>query len=331
MVLLTPTLHGHDGLSCLSRQLRAALATLAGEDVPVLHLENGSPRFAKDVLMAAVRKPDVAVVAHLHLMPAVWPLLWGGTRVVPVLVGIEAWEPMQPARERAMRRVDRAIAISHYTEQEFKRANAAFAHLPVDVCWPAAPALPEAATASSNAQPFALIVGRMSAEERYKGHDELIDVWPYVRNHVPQARLVVAGGGDDLERLRERVTTGGLGDAITFEEQVSEVRLAELYRDCAFLVLPSRREGFGYVLLEAMRAGRACIGGQGAAEEIIEEGTTGLIVDPASPDQMVRAIVTLFQNPARRTQMGIAGRQRVNEVFSIERFTRDLRGALARC
>ena len=62
--------------------------------------------------------------------------------------------------------------------------------------------------------------------------------------------------------------------------------LDALYRDCAFFVMPSRDEGFGLVFLEAMRAGKACIGGAGAAAEIIEDGVTGLVVDATDADEV---------------------------------------------
>jgi phosphatidyl-myo-inositol dimannoside synthase len=332
VLLLTPTLHGADGLSCLSRQLRDALRSLNGGRVEVIHLEDGKIRYAAAVCRAAASRstPPIAVVAHLHLMPTVWPLIWRGTRVVPVLVGIEAWEALQPARAHALRRASRAIAISHHTAREFKRANPEFANLTVDVCWPATPTLPTAPTDTASSS-YALIVGRMAANERYKGHDELIDTWTRVRRAVPDARLIVAGSGDDVARLRERVAAAALDGAITFEEHVSAERLATLYRDCAFLVLPSRREGFGYVLLEAMFAGRACIGGKGAAEEIIVPGETGLIVDPASPDDLANAMIDLFRDPERSARMGAAGRERAVRVFSAERFAQDLERALAQC
>ena len=73
--------------------------------------------------------------------------------------------------------------------------------------------------------------------------------------------------------------------------------------------MPSRLEGFGLVFLEAMRAGKACIGAPGAAAEIIQDGVTGLIVDPLSDDDLVGAIVRLFDEPAVRDAFGQGGRR----------------------
>ncbi|HXG89497.1 MAG TPA: glycosyltransferase family 4 protein [Vicinamibacterales bacterium] len=344
VVLVTPAFSGHDGLSCLSRQLHQALTAL-GAAVEVISLGD-SPhvadavataggdrlRYGLAVLHAAASNPSPAltVVAHLHLLPTVWPLIARGTTVVPVLVGIESWRPLTATRTRVMRRVPRAIAISHHTAREFRRANPNFADLPVDVCWPATPSIAaDCDTAQRAGDPFALIVGRLAAEERYKGHDLLIDVWPQLQAAVPRARLVVAGTGDDLPRLRARVDAAGVHDAIIFEGQVTTERLSQLYRQAAFLVLPSRHEGFGYVLLEAMSAGRACIAALGAAEEIIEPNLTGLIVDPAHAHTLLEAMTTLFQDEALRQRLGAAGQERAARVFSMRRFTADLAQSLA--
>src|SRR4029453_732733 len=95
----------------------------------------------------------------------------------------------------------------------------------------------------------------------------------------PSARLVIAGDGDDRRRLEQKAAALGLGGRVSFLGYVTEERLHQLYARCAFFVMPSGRlEGFGLAFLEAMRAGKACIGGAGAAEEVIENGVTGRIV-----------------------------------------------------
>ena len=87
-------------------------------------------------------------------------------------------------------------------------------------------------------------------------------------------RLVV-GDGSDLSRLQSKAVRLKLGNAVEFAGNVSEERLYAFYRDCSFFVMPSRAEGFGLVFLEAMRAGKPCIGAEGAAAEIIEHGVCG--------------------------------------------------------
>jgi len=107
-----------------------------------------------------------------------------------------------------------------------------------------------------------------------------------------------------------------IGAAVRFEGRVTDAALLDLYRDCAFFVMPSRDEGFGLVFLEAMRAGRACIGAPGSAAEIIEDGVTGLIVDPGDPEQVLKALVRLFQDRELSDRMGQAGWRRWARAFT---------------
>jgi len=109
---------------------------------------------------------------------------------------------------------------------------------------------------------------------------------------------------------------------------VSEADLHALYQECAFFAMPSRDEGFGLVFLEAMRAARACIGGIGAAAEVIEDGVTGLVVDPADPESVLKAVVRLFREPCTRARMGRAGAERVAARFTEAHFRRRFRSML---
>jgi glycosyltransferase involved in cell wall biosynthesis len=282
-------------------------------------------------LARGVSGPTLVVVVHAHLLSTAWPLVRRGATLLPILVGVEAWRPFSWAQRRVIANAQRALAISHHTAREFQRANRTLASLAVDVCWPATPPLAEPASAAvPGKRPYALIVARMSSEERYKGHDLLIDLWPEVARSAPGARLVIAGTGDDLVRLQQRVQDGGLDNAIEFAGPQTPAALAALYRDAAFLVMPSRHEGFGLVFLEAMSVGRACIGAPGSAEEIIVDGETGLIADPARPLNVRDAIVQLFQQPELAARMGQAGQWRAREVFSMERFTRELSATVDR-
>src|SRR5262249_25517888 len=141
--------------------------------------------------------------------------------------------------------------------------------------------------------PMALIVARMSAAERYKGHDALLELWPKVLERHPGAILAIAGDGDDRQRLEEKAHALNVDGAVTFAGRIGDSALAGLYARCRFFVMPSRDEGFGLVFLEAMRAAKACIAGTGAAAEIIDNGTTGLVIDPDDRGQLLAALMRL--------------------------------------
>jgi glycosyltransferase involved in cell wall biosynthesis len=340
-IVLAPQVGGADGISAIARQVIEALRhqvgnSLEGVDVWSLDdqrkpgLEGGWIRyrnaggsraaFASYALRTRpVGTDTLVVVLHAHLLPVVLPLVRRGARVVPLLLGIEAWKPFRWLERVAFRRAWRVAAISHHTLSRFAAANPALVGVPARVCHPGL--TPRTAHPNGGvAGGYALIVGRMSSDERYKGHDELIECWPRVRQRVGDARLIVAGGGDDLARLRERASTLGVGDAVVFTGPVSDDRLAALYRDASFFVMPSRDEGFGLVYLEAMNAGKACIATTGAAEEIIEHERTGLIVASGEPEALTDAIATLFADAPLRDRLGRAAAVAVAQRFSPSAF-----------
>jgi phosphatidyl-myo-inositol dimannoside synthase len=331
-VLLTPNLLGADGVSSLSRQIIRALprpaAVLslhdafseAGDpaDVEMHGAGGGRARFLAMASAISLRCSAATeiVCSHLHLAPAAAVLGWRGGRATTVLCGIEAWVPLRKAEAWALDRTG-LVAISHHTVARFKEANPSLASRDVAVCHPGLPdrvAVPDGVSRSEGSP--AMIVARMSADERYKGHDELLELWPGVLARRPDARLVVAGDGSDRPRLEERARSMGLSAVVTFVGRVSDAELAALYERCRFLVLPSRDEGFGLVFVEAMRAGKACIGARGAAAEIIQHEVTGLVVDPASFDELSEAVVRLFEDSAACRRFGAAGRERFLSTFT---------------
>jgi phosphatidylinositol alpha-1,6-mannosyltransferase len=264
-----------------------------------------------------IDRRTLVLLQHVHLSPVALPLMARGARVLVLFHGIEAWTPLRALERMACRRAWKLAAVSACTVRRFRDANSSLEHLPVSVCAPGLQAAPAPDPAPVGGPPYALIVGRMTASERYKGHDALLEVWPRIAAAVPGARLLVAGGGDDAARLAAKAARLGVSGLVTFEGVVSAARLAALYRDAALFVMPSPNEGFGLVYAEAMRAGVPCVAVPGAAEEIIEHGRTGLIVPAGDSAALAAAIVRLFAEPDERRRMGAAAR------VSAARFTAD--------
>jgi phosphatidylinositol alpha-1,6-mannosyltransferase len=161
----------------------------------------------------------------------------------------------------------------------------------------------------------------MSASERYKGHDELLECWPGVLAVQPDARLVFVGDGDDLSRLKDKARALGVAHALVTPGFVDDGGLSEAYRHAAVFAMPSWNEGFGLVYLEAMSHGLPCIGSvHDAASEIIVDGLTGFLVDQRERPTLAVRIATLLGDEPRRRAMGEAGRQRALAQFSYEQF-----------
>lgn len=344
VLVLTPGFAPTDGVSVIARLVAEAVRpgprvevwSLTGEGkeaeeagAALRTAGGGRARFAAWGLAAALAPGagtgTLVVVLHLHLLPVALPLLPRGVRLAVFLHGIEAWRPLSSLQAWILRRAFRVLAVSAHTAARFRAANPGLADLEIAVCHHGIE--PRAGGAAATAKEgFALIVGRMAADERYKGHDLLLDLWPRVREAVPGAALVVAGDGDDRPRLEARAREEGFAGSVTFTGRVSPGELDALYGSCAFFVMPSRHEGFGLVFLEAMRVGKAVIAGVGAAAEVVEHGETGLLVDPDRPEEVLAALVRLFREPETRRRLGEAGAVRFARLFTAARFRERFRG-----
>lgn len=180
----------------------------------------------------------------------------------------------------------------------------------------------------------ALIVGRLDAGEREKGHRELIAAMPAIVAERPKAQLVIVGDGSDAADLRGLAAQSSAAGAILFAGRAPDPTLARLYLGCALFAMPSRQEGFGLVHLEAMNAAKPCVAchDDGAADVVID-GETGLLLEnPPTPEAVGGAVVTLLSNPERAQRLGRAGWRRLRERFTREahqaRVAAVLRGAL---
>ncbi|MCO5168005.1 MAG: glycosyltransferase family 4 protein [Planctomycetes bacterium] len=346
ILLLAPALLGHDGVSGVSltawRELARATPTralslhdisgaLSGQGITGEEARGSRARFAARILaQAIVGCPGIVLAMHAHLAPAALPLRTRGARLIVFLHGIEAWTRLRGVRRLALASADLLVANSRHTLRRFHEANPSLVTVPAAICplGIAAPPPRLRARLAPDDGPAALIVGRLHPDERYKGHDLLLEIWPRVLRCVPDARLIVVGDGEDRPRLQARAGALGVAGRMSFVGRAAPDVLSGLYEDSAFFALPSQGEGFGLVYLEAMAFGRACVGGRGAAEEVIEHERTGLIVDPADRDAVTGALVRLFLDPGLRQRLGDAGRARQQRHFTAAAFGQRLRALL---
>jgi phosphatidylinositol alpha-1,6-mannosyltransferase len=269
----------------------------------------------------------------LARMQAFLPGLLRAPYLIP-LYGIEVWRRLEWDRRRALARATATFAISAYTLERARPYCPDLSQTPVVPLAleerPATGAV-DASLIGRVGRGFLLIVGRMAPGERYKGHDQLLEVMPQLLDLHPGVRLVVAGNGEDRARLEEKAAYLGLGRIVTFAGFTSEATLTELYRRCSIFAMPSRGEGFGLVFLEAMRAGKPVLAARdSAAEEIVVDGRTGVLVNPDDREELTFALADLLGEPAMTRRLGETGRDRWRKEFGLDRFRERLEPMLER-
>ena len=252
-----------------------------------------------------------------------WLRAHGGiTRVVASTHGHEVGWSMLPGARQALRRIgsdaDALTTISRHTRDRFAAAfgpHAALEHLPsgIDTARfrpdPAARARLRARY-GLGAAPVVTCVSRLVAR---KGQDTLVRVWPAVRERVPQARLLLVGGGPDEARLRRLAAAD---PAVVCTGAVPETELAAHHAAGDVFALPCRTrgggldiEGLGIVVLEASATGLpVVVGDSGGAPETVREGVTGHVVGGRDPRGLTDALVGLLRDPDRAAALGSAGR-----------------------
>lgn len=131
-----------------------------------------------------------------------------------------------------------------------------------------------------------------------------------VRDGLP-VRLLVVGGGPELERLRRLAARSGLGHRARLPGELPSDAVTQAYRDADLFCLPSLQEGFGIAFLEAMAAGLPVVARRaGAAPEVVAHGETGLLCPPGSARDLARSLRCLVTSPGLRREMGARGRRR---------------------
>lgn len=195
----------------------------------------------------------------------------------------------------ALRRADAIRTVSSYTtelvRERGREPDAVFpAYMDLDPFSVEPPVPPPDA-------PVALFVGVL---ERYKAVDVLAAAWPEVVRRVPGARLHVVGTGS---------LPAPSGPGVEWTPSLSTEGVAAALDRATLLVLPSRAEGMGRVIVEAFCRGRPVVGSRvGGIPDLVEDGTTGLLVEPGEVAPLADVLVRLLSDPELAARMGAAAR-----------------------
>lgn len=269
-----------------------------------------SPYEALAVLAGrGLARSRAALIVELH----------GDWRTFPRLYGSPLRRALAPVTDRvapwALRRADAVRTLSEYTTALAREAGVepaaafiAFTDIEPFVDTPPAP-LP--------AEPHALFVGVL---EPYKNVENLAAAWRLVAERVPAATLRLIGDGhrrDAAERL-----VADFPDRVSWTRAVPGEEIARALDAAWFLLLPSRAEGTPRIVLEAFCRGRAVVGGRvGGVPDVVENGVSGILVDPDDVNGIADAVVGLLTDRAQAERMGRAARERASALlFTPEEF-----------
>jgi glycosyltransferase involved in cell wall biosynthesis len=166
-------------------------------------------------------------------------------------------------------------------------------------------------------EPGSKLVGIVARLEPEKGHATLLEAWPAVLRAVPDAYLLIVGEGSRRESLEAQARELRIAHRVIFTGRRDDVPAVTDALDVA--VLPSYREAQGLSVLEAMARSRPVVASNvGGIPEMIEDGRTGLLVEPHDAEGLSTAIVRLLVDHPFADTIGRAGHDLVHERFCVE-------------
>jgi glycosyltransferase involved in cell wall biosynthesis len=229
------------------------------------------------------------------------------------------------------RRLTRIVAVSHAVREHYVQtqrldpARIEVIHNGIELeRFRGARPLARSALGLRDDERFVCAVGSLTEK---KGHDVLLRAWGDVKNRQPNARLALVGDGPLRAELERTVEALGLRASVSFLGRRPDV--PEILRAADLFVLPSRWEGFGIAVVEAMAAGAPVVASSvDGVREIVRDQQDGLLVPPGEAGRLAEAVAALLADPARAKQLADSARQRAEE-FSIQATADRLAGLYA--
>ena len=162
-----------------------------------------------------------------------------------------------------------------------------------------------------------LFVGRLAA---VKGVPMLIRAFARVRVQHPEAVLTLVGDGPERRTIEALVADLGCGEAVRFAGYLSQDEVAQALSRADVFALPSFAEGVPVVLMEAMASHLPVLTTRIAGiGELVEDGVSGYLVAPGDTDGLAQALIRLYNDVGKATDMGVFGQRKVQAEFDIEK------------
>jgi mannosyltransferase len=322
--VIVPNLHRrYSGVTATNRMVAPKLAKLVRAAWFGTHAPEGIVRIAVADLMKLRRRPT----------PLIWHARRNNEMIAGVLLRALGW-PLKlvftSAAQRhhswitrwLIRRMDAIIATSDLSASYLKREATVILHgVDTDIY---APPADRAAAFAASGLPGRYAIGCFGRVRAQKGSDVFVDAMCRLLPRYPDFSAVLVGAitveqqafaGD----LKRRIEAAGLASRIVMTGELPIAEVQRWYQRLTIYAFTSRNEGFGLTLLEAMSAGAALVAARaGAAEIVVEDGVTGVLMPPGDADALACALEPLLRDPAAAGAMGERARQRVLEKFSLD-------------
>ena len=300
-------------------------------DLSVVGFSGDRHRFALAVAGELLsERHDRVLIGHINLLTLATAILaLRPFRRLPTMMiahGIEVWRGIDAVRRHALARTDRILCVSHYTRQRILEQAPGLTAERLTIfpnaladSWGRVTPLPSGRKVPGR---FILSVTRLERGDRYKGIVAVIEAFSMLTDD--SVEYYVIGHGNDVPFLELIAERCGVKDRVHFMRGVSDSELVSLYQQCEAFVLPSGKEGFGIVFLEAMYFGAPVIAArEKGAVDVVRDGDTGISVPFGDTIAIKEAIERIGSDAELRERLRANGRSMVVDggPFTFARFT----------
>lgn len=256
---------------------------------------------------------DYLLVGHVNLAPAALILQkkYPHLKTAVVTHGIEVWKPLSGWKRRFLQQAHHIIAVSRFTAEKLVAVHGIGAEkisvlpncLDPFFKFPDNFSKPDYLLRRYDLrpeQPVLLTIARLHARESCKGYVHVLTCLPGLLLQYPGLRYILAGKYDETEhrRLNSRIRDLGLESRVLLPGYIPDEELGDHYRLADVFVMPSKKEGFGLVFIEALACGTPAVAGNAdGSAEALQDGRLGLLVDPDDQASIAGAIRQSLQNP----------------------------------
>jgi phosphatidylinositol alpha-1,6-mannosyltransferase len=249
---------------------------------------------------------DTIILGHINLSLVGWGIkkMFPNKTILLVAHGIEVWEKRKGVKKFILQNADLVLAVSTYTKNtiinvhQIPASRIRVFHNTIDpyFSYPARFEKPQYLMnryGISKNDPVIFTLTRLSASEKYKGYDRVMQILPSLKKTQQNIKYVLGGHADEKEskRLDELKQINNLLETVVLTGFIDDKEVVDHFLLADVFVMPSRKEGFGIVFIEAMGCGLQVIGGnKDGSADAMQQGLLGQLVDPDSEADIVSAI-----------------------------------------
>ncbi len=258
------------------------------------------------------RKADVVIISHINLLVAGWLIkkVHPATKIILMAHGIEIWGDLKPAKKKMLEACDKIICVSHYTEQQIREKHRfhTTALTVLNNCLDPFLNSQHTAEADNNLRKqysftpedvVLLTLTRLSSKDRYKGYEFVLEAMKKLATKNKNIKYLLAGRSSDNEQLfiKSLIKQYALEENVILAGYIPEEDLATLFSIADIYIMPSTKEGFGIVFIEAMYYGLPVIAGnKDGSTDALLDGKLGLLIEPNSSTEIEIAVNEIMKN-----------------------------------